>query len=673
MGQNTYFSQRRAERASGLDLGLDPPINGAGRAIDFRGVSVRWLSGVVLTMFAGSALIGAAAYASLDRRSSFAEAPQAATPVRREPTGDPAVNPRKGDRLVKAVDIVAAKQTFRTPVAIRAGDKEVIRQRAFTRVATPLTVASTGFADDVPAFNPLRLMGDTQTAGAAQDAGPALDEAEVSFSTHDLDRLPQVEAGPALSAEEAAAQVAEQVRSQVASGAKPAIPLPPQLLLMRTSRVGLDPLGALSYARPDSPINAPFSSIEVRMVPENVTPIAKASAVAQPTQMEERLVIVRLGETLDDILKANGATRAQIRAIAAAFGARRNEQPVREGQKLRLLLADLDGAGGALQIARLNVYSDDKLEATIAVRDSGDYLLVDKPEPALARSKPRRPRAEDDEDDEDSGGMRIYNSLYETALKQEIPRPIIDELVRIFANEVDFQRSVAGGDSIDVFYAENEENENRNELLFASITTRDETFRYYRYQTPDDNVVDYYDESGRSVRKFLVRKPIGNAEMRSGFGMRFHPIMRYAKMHTGVDWAGPIGTPIVAAGSGVVLKASWDSGGYGRRVEIQHANGYITTYNHMSGFARGVVEGSRVRQGQVIGYLGSSGLSTGPHLHYEVMVNGHFVDPMRIKLTRTKEFDGRALADFRRERERIDQLMAKAPNAVAPPRLAQKR
>jgi murein DD-endopeptidase MepM/ murein hydrolase activator NlpD len=387
--------------------------------------------------------------------------------------------------------------------------------------------------------------------------------------------------------------------------------------------------------------------------------------------MEERLIVVRRGESLDDILRANGASREQIRSIVAAFGARRNEQPVREGHKLKLLLADLDGAGGKLQIARLNVYADEKLEATVAIRDSGDWLQVDKAEAAQAR-RAKRPRRDDD-DDEDSGGMRLYQSLFETALKQDIPRPLIDELVRIFANEVDFQRSVAGGDSIDVFYAEHEENENRNELLYASITTREETFRYYRYQAPDDNVVDFYDEHGRSVRKFLIRKPISaDLEMRSGFGMRIHPIMRYAKMHTGVDWSGPIGTPIVAAGSGVVLKASWDSGGYGRRVEIQHANGYVTTYNHMSGFARGVVEGVRVRQGQVIGYLGNTGLSTGPHLHYEVMVNGHFVDPMRIKLTRTKEFDGRLLADFRRERERIDQLMAKAPNAPAT-RVAQKR
>jgi murein DD-endopeptidase MepM/ murein hydrolase activator NlpD len=156
--------------------------------------------------------------------------------------------------------------------------------------------------------------------------------------------------------------------------------------------------------------------------------------------------------------------------------------------------------------------------------------------------------------------------------------------------------------------------------------------------------------------------PLVAAKFTSGFGTRYHPILGYSRPHTGVDWAAPIGTPIFASGNGTIIKAGWDSG-YGRRIEIQHANGYITTYNHLSGFARGSTEGARVRQGQVIGYLGQTGLATGPHLHYEIMVNGHFVDPMRVKLARTREFDGRLLSEFQRERERIDGLLAKAPNA----------
>ena len=162
-----------------------------------------------------------------------------------------------------------------------------------------------------------------------------------------------------------------------------------------------------------------------------------------------------------------------------------------------------------------------------------------------------------------------------------------------------------------------------------------------------------------------MRKPIAEGEMTSGFGMRYHPILHFTRMHTGVDWAAPIGTPIFAAGNGVVIKAQWDSG-YGRRVEIQHANGYVTTYNHMSGFGRGITEGARVTQGQVVGYLGQTGLATGPHLHYEVIINGNFVDPMAIKLARTREFDGKMLAACSgASATAIDQLMAQAPAAAA--------
>jgi murein DD-endopeptidase MepM/ murein hydrolase activator NlpD len=141
-------------------------------------------------------------------------------------------------------------------------------------------------------------------------------------------------------------------------------------------------------------------------------------------------------------------------------------------------------------------------------------------------------------------------------------------------------------------------------------------------------------------------------------------VLGYAKLHTGVDWSNPIGTPIVAAGNGTVIKADWDSG-YGRRVEIQHINGYVTTYNHMSRFARGVTAGAKVRQGQVIGYVGSTGLSTGAHLHYEVIINGHFVDPMKIRVPRGRELDGRMLAEFTRQREQIDGVMQKSRAATA--------
>ncbi|WP_036280232.1 M23 family metallopeptidase [Methylocystis sp. ATCC 49242] len=652
--------------ADWLDIGDEPAIEIDGRrhtADDRRRVSVRWLSGTVLTGFSGALLISAAAYTALDQQTRFAEAPTRAAPARQEETDSQVVNPKKGDRLMRAVDVVAAKQTFRAATTSRSGDKEVVRTKAFTHVAATLTLAPTSFANEVPAFNPLKLITDARAPDSNGDSDVALDEAEVSFVTHDLGAVGVETQSAQLSLEECQAQVIEQVKSSIAAGPKATLPLPGQALLSRTSRASIDPM-ALAYATPgSSPLTAPFSSIEVRMVPENVTVAPRDTP--QPTQMEEKLAVVRHGENLTDILAANGVPRARIDAVAAAYRGKRGD-PVREGQRVKLLFADFDGSGKNMQLARMSVYNDDVVESIVAATDKGTFVQTPTAPAPIARKAPKRyiPALEDLGDEEDdSGAMRLYDSLYETALKQQVPRPIINEMVRVFANDVDLQRGVSGGDTLDLFYDEPDDGSvpGRDALLFASLTTHNETYRYYRFQTTDDGLVDYYDENGRSSRKFLVRKPISIGETRSGFGMRRHPILGYYKMHTGVDWAAPIGTPILAAGNGTVIKAQWDSG-YGRRVEIQHANGYITTYNHMSGFARGITEGVRVKQGQTVGFLGSTGLSTGPHLHYEVMVNGHFVDPMRVKLARTREIEGRMLADFKKERDRIDSLMAKAPN-----------
>jgi murein DD-endopeptidase MepM/ murein hydrolase activator NlpD len=233
---------------------------------------------------------------------------------------------------------------------------------------------------------------------------------------------------------------------------------------------------------------------------------------------------------------------------------------------------------------------------------------------------------------------------------------VIDDLVRIYSYDVDFQRKAQPGDSFEVLYSGEEEQAATNDVLFAALTVGGETKKFYRYQSPDDGVVDYYDETGKSAKKFLVRKPVGLGIMRSGFGFRRHPILGYSKMHTGVDWAAPYGTPIFASGNGTVDKVGWE-GGYGKYVRVKHSNGYETAYGHMSAFARGIEPGKRIRQGQVIGFVGSTGLSTGAHVHYEIVVNGRFVDPMRIRLPRGRVLEGPILAGFEKERDRVEGMM----------------
>ncbi len=624
-----------------------------------RRTSLRWLAGAALTGLCGVTLIGSALYFDLDSQYDFAEKPEFATAVGPTQSTDEGVSPGKGDRLLRPVDIVSDKQTYKVPTTIKIGDKEVVKARSFTRLQTTLTMTPTGFSDEVPPFNPLKLTSKgANVPDSTPDPGPVQDDAEVTFRTQDLGPAVAAQASGELSLAEVQAQVVETMKAASEAPRAPAQPLPPQILLMRTSHAGAAPAGgALSYATTGSVSpSAPFASIEVRMIPENVTNIVKSSR-PDDASPSEKLIRLRHGESFEDVLKANGASPADISAILASFGVRHGESPVGEGQKIILLPEESAVRGGRPRIARISIYADDQLKATVAINDKGGYA------PVALRSA-QTPRKSKAAEEGYSGGMSLYQSLYETALKQGLPKALIEPLVRIFANDADFQRATAPGDAMEAFYSDPDDLDPRPELLLATLTVRGQTFKYYRFRTPDDNMVDYYDENGRSTRKFLLRKPIGEGEMTSPFGMRYHPILHFARMHTGVDWAAPVGTPIYAAGNGVIIMAQWDAG-YGRRIEIQHANGYVTTYNHMSGFARGIAPGVHVSQGQTIGYLGDTGLSTGPHLHYEVIINGNFVDPMAIKLARTREFDGKMLALFKHERDRIDQLMARAPSAAA--------
>ena len=307
--------------------------------------------------------------------SNFAEAPERALISRKDNPEDAPVNPRKGDRLVKSINIIAAKQTFKTPTTLKIGDHEVVRTRV-TRVSTTLALAKTEFSDEVPEFNPLKLLADSRNAAEAPDPGPEQDVAEVAFVTRDLAKEELNPNIAQLSIEEVRAQVAEHIKNALAAGAKPPVPLPPQLLLMRTSRAALDPIdGPLAYATPGvSSINSPFSSIEVRMVPENVTLAPKSAPPLQSSGKAavslERLVIAKRGEDIADVLRANGVDEADIASVSAALGSR-GGSPVAEGRKIKLSFIEADSPDQKPQLARVSVYADKSLMATAALANWG--------------------------------------------------------------------------------------------------------------------------------------------------------------------------------------------------------------------------------------------------------------------------------------------------------------
>ncbi len=642
---------------SGTDIGHEPPLNGSGsnaEDVDRRDINLRWLGASVLTGITGGALIGASIYIALQGALTFATPPEKAgtVPGRAPVAGSGGMLSRKADKLVRQEMVASAKYSFKAPTTIRTNEREVIRVRQFVRVATNLSLTAGVYATDIPPFNPARLF--AQESGERYvEPTPEVSDAEVSVVKRDLTTVSFDPTAAGLTDEDVAALLEEERRIAAEAGRRTAVPIPAQLILPRTlgQPAGLD--GPLSFAGGS---DNPFNTIEVRVVPENVTTLPKVDPRATPPLIEERDVTLKRGETLEMVLRGLGATPDQIRSISVALGTAVKIATLPEGQRMRILMAPGPRPGDGKGIVRVALFGERGVEGIAATNDRGVFVAVTPPRDETVQKNV--PAGEEDEEDEEGrGGIRLYESLYETALKNDLPRSTVEELVRIFGYDVDFQRRVASGDNFELFYSQEDEG-SPPEILYAALTVNGEPRRVYRFQA-EDGSIDYFDEGGRSLKKFLVRKPIADGILRSGFGYRRHPILGYAKMHTGVDWANRIGTPILAAGNGTVLKAEWDSG-YGRRIEIQHANGYVTSYNHQSRFASGIKPGARVRQGQVIGYVGNTGLSTGPHLHYEVMINGHFVDPMKIRLPRGRELDGKALADFKRQREEVEALLLRA-------------
>lgn len=656
-------SNRRAARAAthghpgrgrpSVELGSEPPLGVAGGVdpLDRRGVSLRWLAGTVLTGMAGAGLLGGAIYSTLNGKTDVSHALRLAAAQARQ--DDRVSNEtRKGDRLVAEQD-TAARQTMRLSSTTKHGDREIVRMRSFVRVSAPLARQPTEMAGRVPTFDPMKTLAAANRDRSSQEPDG---EGDLSFTVTDLSSKDiKADEGPVVPPVEVRARVREAAAFEFATRMEPTLPMAPGAQ------------SALAYAAQDS-LMMP-GVFESRPTPPNVTLVAKSATAAEQSSAApgENTVAVTAGGSLASALERDANVAPQdARVIADRFAGRDGYglASVTPGQRLKVLMGRAGGPAGRLQPVRVSLFdADGGHVGSVALSDIGDYVavadigdLADEPTAEEIADEVERPGV--------PGRMRLYNGLYEAALKNQIPPAIIDEMVRIVSYDVDFNRPVGPTDGFEVFYSDPNEPGGDGEVAYMSLKLAGDQRRFYRFETDDDGLVDYYDEAGKSAKKFLMRKPMNGGVMRSGFGFRRHPVLGYSKMHTGVDWAAPVGTPIVASGNGTVEKSGW-ANGYGRQVVLKHTNGYETTYNHMSGIARGVSAGARVRQGQVVGYVGSTGLSTGAHLHYEVMINGRFVNPMTVKLPRGRELDGGEMAKFDAERARIDGLLGKGPAAGA--------
>ncbi|MBT3990606.1 MAG: M23 family metallopeptidase [Rhodospirillaceae bacterium] len=406
-------------------------------------------------------------------------------------------------------------------------------------------------------------------------------------------------------------------------------------------------------------------------LPENhqITPIASANQklgvsvqeldllVPPPAQPIVQLVKVGKGDTMMKIFIKAGVARKNAHRAIASLSKIYNPKRIRPGQDIEFVFepaAVLDKSDEATEkgeLKQVTVQPDLYREYTVYQLDD-DKFTAKFYKKAV---KTKLARAEG----------KIKSSLYVSAVKAGLPVPVLMELIRIYSWDVDFQRSIRSGDQFEVMYerqvTETGELARYGNILFANLKLGKNNNPLYHHKDRK-GFSDYFDDKGRSARKALMRTPINGARLSSGFGRRRHPVLGYNKMHRGVDFAAARGTPIFAAGSGTVVYRA-RNGSYGNYIRIRHNSEYSTAYAHMSKFRGSVRRGSRVRQGQIIGYVGTTGRSTGAHLHYEILRRGRQTNPMRVKMPSGKQLKGKQLAKFMKSKSNIDFKLAGVPKS----------
>jgi murein DD-endopeptidase MepM/ murein hydrolase activator NlpD len=390
---------------------------------------------------------------------------------------------------------------------------------------------------------------------------------------------------------------------------------------------------AVATIEPAQDRQLPFVPVAARISPVSVAATAPAVPVEEdvfPPEPETplvKVVAVEKGDTLIDILLASGVDRTEAAGAIEALDGLFRPKDLQPGHEITLSFNKLDAdpaADASLQLASLSLQPSIERDVVVNRGDNGDFIAsaIERPlelQVALAAGT-------------------IDSSLFEAGQDAAVPIDMMTQLIKAFSYDVDFEREIQPGDRFELVYERYEDEHGRlartGDLLYAALVQNGIAKEIYRFEGADGHA-DIYNARGESVRKDLLRTPLDTVRITSKFGMRKHPILGYSKMHKGVDFAASTGTPIFAAGDGVIVRIGKQRG-YGNYVQIKHNSKYATAYAHMSRFGKGMKKGRKVQQGDVIGYVGSTGMATGPHLHYEVLVDGAQINPTSVKLAGRK-------------------------------------
>jgi len=619
----------------------------------------RWLASTCLAAAVGAIAIGVVLYGSINRpgetdsvleQLAIAQEP-APAPLRMSVLDD-GLNwaVPKSNRLQLASGALTARYTIHEQVQVRRSNRPFIQIRPYLRISMRLVPASPTNRDVIPNFNPMALYASTGEERASKDdedtASGRVDARVVEL----LGGILPGADGQELDTEEVRAMVRELRSTNTTSNDR--------------QSPNLDRVGVLPGNLTPSYISAGNTLIEGPSIADAISTIERRVTTADlndATLGRSEVRVIRVGRPteLTEILQQLDAPSWQTKIMVEAAQSVLGETTLPRGHEVRVRLVPHDNKMEPEAVAIFGPLNQHL--ATVRRADDGEFVADANFDPNIFMTRTNFQSAA-------AADASLYASLYDAALTQSIPPDEIMKILRINAYVIDFRKRVRDGDQLELFYELNQKPDgttSMGELLYVAITAGGDRHRVWRFRSRD-GTVEFYDERGENSKKFLMRKPVrgSNVRLTSGFGYRRHPILRERRMHTGTDWAAPTGTPILAAGRGVIEEAK-RKGAYGNYVRIKHANGYQTTYAHMSRFKPGIRPGLKVRQGQVIGYVGTTGLSSGPHLHYEVLVNNRFVDAIKIKVPRARKLVAKELAAFHRERERIESLMRRSPVQTA--------
>jgi murein DD-endopeptidase MepM/ murein hydrolase activator NlpD len=372
------------------------------------------------------------------------------------------------------------------------------------------------------------------------------------------------------------------------------------------------------------------------------TPVIKPQKKAIPFAYSETIK-VKKGGTLDEILSKAEVKPEERQAAIHALRPYFKPSSIRLGQSIELFLTKKISKG---RLSALRVYTSKRKFLEVQQHTDGTFGVVEAAVPVSSKLIAEK--------------VTIKSTLFGAAQKQHIPVKIIHKMIKLLSYDVDFQRDIYKDDSFSILYEKHYDDDDAyvdsGNIIYLSLSLRKKDIEMYRFTTPN-GITSYFNPEGDSIEKSLLMTPVDGYRITSGFGMRKHPILGYTRMHKGTDFGAPSGTPIYAAGSGKVARVG-NNGGYGRYIKLNHGNGYATAYAHMSRFARGIYKGMSIKQGDIIGYVGMTGRATGPHLHYEVLINGRQVNPLSIKSPPRTKIKGVGNAIYRYYKKQIHALMA---------------